>query len=220
MYGLFRIVFINNNDRRNYFLNQSLIISNKWLYFSFKTRPIFPHVNILDSNSEIKFSDTALTYLGNLGHAESNVVLNKILSILENQLNVNNKSVLKRSFICITELVQNIAEYNIIKSTSFPNTSIELKVESEKILISCWNKIEKGDEMSLTTIFNELDSLSRNELEIRYKKGLFSRKSLGLLMIKLLENSIFTWKIETVANENEYNWLKLELIINYGVIAH
>jgi hypothetical protein len=124
----------------------------------------------------------------------------------------------KRIFSSFVELVQNVADYNELNfADTLPNSSVSLIVLENCVFIKTSNLIKKKDKQSIETRFKRLFLLSLNELNNSYKDALLTGRSLGLIMIRRLEDSVFNYEI---IQDGEDYWLNLDLRIDYGEAKH
>ena len=127
---------------------------------------------------------------------------------------------MKNCFIALTELVQNISDYNKNAKTIKNNTELNLKVCSSHLTLTSRNLIRKDHLANIRSIYKDLFSLSMNELDIKYREAMLNKKSLGLLMVRKLKDSSFAWCIEDHTCEKQLFWLKTELKYFYGTTAY
>lgn len=122
---------------------------------------------------------------------------------------------LKAIFSSFVEMVQNVSEYNKVEfKDNYPQSFFRLKGDNGTIIIETANRIKEKDLFSVKTIFENVCKLSDEELQSEYKSKLLTNGSLGIIMLKKLPDSNFSYHLE--CDKNGTNWLGLELKINYG----
>lgn len=167
----------------------------------------------------IPIDENQLSYWGPINPNFSDSFLNMANVFLDRFYKSKPLINLKKIFSSFVELVQNVAEYNEKNElTKLSQSFMNLSIEDDYVSILTSNQILECDVSSVKTIFNELFSLKENEVLERHKKALLNNESLGLLMIKKLQNAEFYW--ELIKDNKNNNWLNVKLKVYNGDITY
>lgn len=162
----------------------------------------------------LPFKEDELEYWGPLNHAFCNSFLTMGNNFFEKHLIDLEIKTVKTVFSAFVELVQNAAEYNEENfQSNIPQTYVNVKVQDDTVFIKTANQILSKDIDKMISRLESLDTFTLDELKNEYKDALINNKSLGLIMIKRMENATFEWEIQEYEGQN---WLSVELKIQYG----
>lgn len=162
----------------------------------------------------LPFSNDQLEYWGPVNHVFADSFLTMGHTFIYQYFKNLDAKFLKSVFSSFVEMVQNVSEYNEENfKESYPQSFIRLKDEGNCIVINTVNQIETADKLSVKTIFEKAFAVPEEELQVEYKKLLFERKSLGLIMLRKLKNATVQYNF---SENNEEVWLSVELKMNYG----
>ncbi len=160
-----------------------------------------------------------LYYYGPLNDAFSDSFLVTAQEFLKANLKTESVKKRKSIFLALVELVQNVSEYNQKHFESFiPRSCTMLNIHATEVFIRTANQIVDEDVGAMKERFQKLLSLSEQELEEYHKDAMLNNKSLGLFMIRKMDNSQFAWKIQK--DDENKTWLYLQLKTKYGDTTH
>lgn len=150
-----------------------------------------------------------LEYWGPVNQQFSNCFLTMTNDFINREVKPKTRKA-KQVFISLVELVQNIAEYNqdAFKDEVAPDSYISLKLNKDEIVIRTANILIESDVLPLQAKFENVFSLGDTDLDQARDKALISGKSLGLYMIRKMNQSIFDWAI---SKDGGRYWLTFEL---------
>jgi hypothetical protein len=119
----------------------------------------------------------------------------------------------KKIFTAIIELIQNISEYYELAYENlacYPDVYFNVFYSNNRIEVKTVNKLKAEDVKALSELFDSIFSLSNSELEIERAKAIIKGKSLGLIMIRRMENAYFNYSIQRIGEDD---WLLFDLKI-------
>jgi len=120
----------------------------------------------------------------------------------------------KKFFTAFVELVQNIAKYNETETeNNYSHSFVNLKMLDDKVSLVTANQIDAKHVEIVNAKFKEIFSTPKDKLPEKYKTALMNGESLGLVMVRSLEDSTLEWD---VVKEGEENWLIFKLQMSYG----
>ncbi len=158
---------------------------------------------------------TFMSYWGPLEHSMSDNILVMLEVFLKNQTELNSDKKFKSLFSSCVELLQNISDYNQKAGDELDSSCfLEIRALNDKVLVQTRNNIIEKDVESIKEKFQILFSMDENLLEESHKHALLNGESLGLIMLRRVEDSDFEWNIDQDKN-NKY-WLSLKFSLNYG----
>lgn len=160
------------------------------------------------------FKKNELSYQGPFGNAMSDSLLTMANIFLQDFFENEPIKKVKGIFSAFVELSQNIAEYYEKRFTILPVCIIQLNVEENFVKIKTSNRLEDADLGLIENIFSRISSLEGEELNKANKEAILNGESLGLLMIKKMDDAQLNWEINRDANSIPY--LSIDLKISYG----
>ena len=162
----------------------------------------------------LPFTEDELEYWGPLNHTFCNSFLTMANSFFERFLEGMDIKTVKAVFSAFVELVQNVSEYNEDRlSPNIPASYVNVGIKDGHVMIKTANQLLAEDVKELKLRLENLDAYSEEELKDQYKTALLNNKSLGLIMIKKMQNAHLNWEIHEQDNQH---WLLVELKIDYG----
>ncbi|MEQ8910625.1 MAG: DUF6272 family protein [Vicingaceae bacterium] len=157
---------------------------------------------------DLPIRNEELEYWGPVDTQFSNSFLTMGNEFIERYVSYKSK-VSKKAFICLVELVQNIAEYNAIAfKDNTPDAYLDLQVKKGFIQIRTGNILKATDVELLSQKFKAIFEMNQSALEAANKEAILNGKSLGLIMIRRMEGAAIDWEIQ--AKDNTH-WLVFEL---------
>lgn len=166
-------------------------------------------------SSSLKRSSNNLFYWGPIGHQFSDCFLTMGNVFLQKYFEGESVKKIKGIFSSFVEMVQNLADYNEgTYSNGFPQSLVSIEVLEQEVVILTSNMLEKKDVADIESRFSNLLSLNGSELIEAHNHAILKGQSLGLFMLKKMEESKLSFEI----NENQIGefWLNLKLKIKYG----
>jgi hypothetical protein len=164
---------------------------------------------------ELPYKKDQLEYWGPINTSFANSFLTMADLFIQQYFTMLNAKVLKSLFSSLVEMVQNISEYaETSKTDGQYQAFIRVKGEDNQVVINTANRINSQDRATVEAIFESTFAIPKENLQEEYKKQLLSGGSLGLIMLRKLNNA----KTEYTLTENEEGdiWLGIELKMNYG----
>jgi hypothetical protein len=170
-------------------------------------------------NNESALMANELKYCGPFSHQFSDSFISMGNIFLQGFFEGESIKKVKGIFSCFVELAQNMADYNELHfAERLPLNFISMEVFDNTVSITTRNIINGDDKQGIEDRLVNLFSQNSDELDDSHKDAIINGKSLGLIMIKRLEESTFNYSFQQ--NEENNYWLNLELKIEYGATAH
>ena len=143
-----------------------------------------------------------------------------VFSIVESQMNSNNLevSVKNRIFSVVVECVQNICSNDVVDATS-KNSILVLNKEENWYKIVVGTKLNNERKDRLSSLLNEISSLSTEELKLKKKELFSSREELdagqkeSLALIDMFNRSAGHIKYYFESENSENSFLIIEIQI-------
>lgn len=154
-------------------------------------------------------------YWGPIDHSFSDAFLAMAYEMLRNYFSKEEIRIRKAIISTITELIQNIADYNAIYFPIDPPTSyFNLVLCDHNAKINCSNQILEQHSEDLKQRFMKLQAFSRKELQEKYKNALLHNESLGLLILHKFPDVKIDWKFKK--SGEGFEWLNIYVTLNYA----
>lgn len=156
-----------------------------------------------------------VSYWGPMNREISDSLLAMAEIFLQKYFKIVPKQLTKSLFLLFIEMVQNVADYYSEKDIeSLNHCYIYFNIEEQGSTIFTGNQILEEDLSKVREVFEELNVLSESQLGEKHKNAIFSKSSLGLLIVKKMKDSQLDWEI--VKDSNQNHWLNIKLKVNYG----
>lgn len=162
---------------------------------------------------DIPIKDNKIEYWGPINYNFSESFLNMGSAFLSSNPKLS-KSKCKKFFTSFVELVQNIAKYNETETENdYFHSYVNLHMYDDEVILRTANQIDESHVKSFKLKFDRIFAIPKVELIDHYKTALMEKESLGLIMVRGLEDSRLEWEI---VKEAENNWLIFKLQMSYG----
>lgn len=161
-----------------------------------------------------ELNENEMSYHGPFGNAMSDNLLSMTNLFLQEYFEGESVKMVKGVFSTFVELTQNIADYYEKYFVKLPSCSIQLKVEQSQVFIKTSNYIRVSDVENIRNLFSKTFSLEGEDLKNAHKQAILNGNSLGLLMIRKMQDAEFNWEIDQ--QDEEKPTLTIELKISYG----
>lgn len=172
------------------------------------------NITQLKQSFELPIKKDEMEYFGPIDHQLSNAFLTMGHDFMQTYFKSLPRIMRKKIFTVFIELIQNIADYNEKYSNPNQRAYVKLTVDNGEIIIKTVNFVIHSDVAELKLKFDKLFKLSATQLKEAYKEALVNGKSLGIIMIRNVENSFLNFQF----NKNEMDdYLSFEFRMNKEV---
>lgn len=172
------------------------------------------NITELKKSFKLPIKKDEMEYFGPIDHQLSNAFLSMGHDFMESYFSKFPRILRKKLFTVFIELIQNIADYNEKSSNQNRRAFVKLTVDRGEIVIKTVNFVIKSDVESLRSKFEKVFALNKDQLNEAYKEALMNGKSLGLIMIRNIENESFGYQIQTI---DAANYLSFEFRMKDGI---
>lgn len=155
-------------------------------------------------------------YWGPIDHHFSDAFLNMTYKMLSDYFSLAEKKLYKTIFSAVTELVQNVADYNAktFVDSDFPASFYSLVLNEHTAQIKCFNQVLSKDSERIGKRLSFLESMNNQELNEEFKQALLNGKSLGLVMLHRFQDVKIEWKIQK--SKKNLEWFNIYVTLNYA----
>ncbi len=164
---------------------------------------------------KVPYHKDQLEYWGPVNHIFADSFLTMGHTFIYQYFSNLNSTFLKSVFSSLVEMVQNVSKYNEENcQDNLPQSLIRLKDGGGHVVVNTVNRIKLEDKLYIQSIFEKIFSIPENELFDEYKRLLLKGESVGLIMLRKLNNTNIEYSFSE--NQEAEAWLSIELKMNYG----
>lgn len=172
------------------------------------------NITELKKSFKLPIRKDEMEYFGPINHQLSNAFLGMGHDFMVSYFSKFPRILRKKLFTVFIELIQNIAEYNEKCSNQNDRAFVKLTVDRGEIIIKTVNFVIKSDVEELQAKFEKIFSLNKEQLKEAYKEALINGTSLGLIMIRNIENENFGYQIKA---KDKASYLSFEFRMKDGI---
>lgn len=163
------------------------------------------------------FCDTKQEYWGPVSKDFTDAYLELLYENLKCNLRQQRKDH-KKVFSAVSELLHNIVNYNIKNfNNDFPPSYIGIELLENTAVLQFHNIVLTNSVDGLAKSFGKLTETKKEDVDTLCRNSILGNQSLGLLLLNRNKDTGFHWEF---SKEEEQDWLKILITVNYGSISN